>query len=202
MKRMLRLLLAVLLIGLITACTRSNKKPIPVSKGSQPVIAITNPELMTVLDSFSKLNLNYSKCIPTVGYIQIVEAKANNDIKLLIESYELSSPHLEKLLFDEELKLNHYRFFIYYNTDHYFGKNSGKTLSQILEKERIQHTGKHGCGSEFTWLVHFSGNSIDTISYRATSQFETSCMGCNEWGDVSRMFVKAKGSDSLKNNWK
>ncbi|WP_343748898.1 hypothetical protein [Fluviicola sp.] len=186
------------------SCTSSKKHETTSTKdsftdGNLEAITVNNADLLQVLDSFARLNRKYLHCTPTVGYIQIMETRANNELKLLIESYNIDSPDLEKLFFNEIVVVKNYRFFVDRNTDNYFGRKSGRNLGKILKKERMQYAEKERCGSEFTWLVHFSGKSIDTISYRATSRFEPPCMGCNEWGDISRMFVKAKDSDSLKN---
>lgn len=202
MRFLYTLFVVILLVCFAHSCT-DDKIHQPVIEEKIEVgetITLKNADLYQVLDSFSKLNLSSStKCIPTIGYLKIIEVKGNKEMKLLIQSYEINSSYLKKLPFSEVIKVNNYRFFIDQNMSHYFDKNGiEKNIRQVIGKELDQAANKIGCGSEFTWLVHFSGKSIDTISYRATSPFGVACLGCDEWGDVSRMFVKTKDSDSLK----
>lgn len=198
MKNITVLVISIWWIGFISSCTDSKQQKEPANKETIQ-LTVNNPELHTVLDSFSKLNLEYFHCIPTIGYLKIIETKGNDEMKLLIQSFEINSPNLKKLSFNKEFKVNDYRFFLDQNSDNFFGEqNSRKNLGQTVKKESHENAEKKGCGSQYTWLVHFSGKSIDTISYRATSQFVFTCWGCDEWGDLTRTFVKMKGSDSLK----
>lgn len=195
------LFIALILVCFVYSCTGNKKHP-PISEektGMSETITLKNADLHQVLDSFSKLNLQYYRCIPTIGYLKIIESKGNDEMKLLIQSFEINSPDLKKLSFNKEFKVNDYRFYLDENNDNFFEEqDSRKNLGQTVKKESHENAGKKGCGSQYTWLVHFSGKSIDTISYRATSQFVFPCWRCDEWGDLSRTFVKTKGSDSLK----
>ncbi len=187
MRFLYTLFVALLLVCFVSSCT-DNKKHQPVIEEKIEVgetITIKNADLHQVLDSFSKLNLEYYRCIPTIGYLKIIETKGNDEMKLLIQSFEINSPDLKKLSFNEEFKVNNYRFYLDENRDNFFSKRTSReNLWKMMKEERNQNAEKKGCGSERTWLVHFSGKSIDTISYRATSPLWVACLGCDEWGDV------------------
>lgn len=189
----------LLSVSLIAACHYSKTQKI--ASESENVIEDTksgsvnlqNASLYSVLDSFAKVNGEYFHCIPTVGYLKVLKSNGNDELKLLLASFEINSSNLKKLYFDEVLTVNYYRFFLDRDT----GNDMGKNLGRVLKNETWKNRDKRGCGSERYWLVHLSGKQLDTISYRATGLDQVPCMDCNEWGDLSRTFVKRKNSDSL-----